>query len=137
MPTRFRGSAPLTATRLPPHRSQQSDRLRQRVLLARESADKAAPADLASRLEAPVYAQHVAPRREQTLPLHEATKYDAVAAQQLPRDRFGDLLVGERRPVPHPRPPPRRLDAKCRHAAATPIAACLTQRLPPGRRHEQ
>ena len=71
------------------HLAQKSDRVRQRELLAGESGDEPAAANLSSRLEPPIDAQKIAPRRQPSGLLHEkAPEDDAVTIEQRPRRMF-------------------------------------------------
>src|SRR6266576_3155090 len=125
----------LSCSLLPARGSQQANRLRERVLLPREPAHEPAASNFAARFEPPIDAQDVAPRSKQGFALHEATEHDAVAAQQLPRDGFGYLLVGNGRAPVGPRPAARRLDAERRDAPAT--AVPTANRPAPIGRHQQ
>ena len=60
--------------------------LRQRKLLARESADEPPAANFPSRLHAPVHVEELPPRRQAALALQELPEHDAIAAQQHARD---------------------------------------------------
>src|SRR2546426_7833643 len=103
-----------------PHRPKQSDRLGKRVLLAREAADEAAATNLATRLESTIHAQQVAPRRQQALARDDPAEHDAVAPQQLPRDRLHHLLLRQRRGRSHEGPAARRLHAERRDLPSPP-----------------
>ena len=104
-------------------------------MLPGESADKPPAADLAPRLEPPIDAQDVAPRREQGLTLYQPPKHHAVPPQQLPGNRLGNLSFGNRWLAARPGPPARGLDPERGDPATAPIAT--PERPAAIRRHEQ
>ncbi len=90
MPARFSGSAVPTMMnravgRRAPHFPQSLDRARHRELLARHAGHEVAAADFPARLEPPVDAREIAPRRGDVLARQQAAEDDAVAAEQCPR----------------------------------------------------
>src|SRR5207247_10706415 len=93
------------------------------VMPAPDPAHHPPAADLTARFEPPVHPQNGAPGREQAFTLHRPPEHDAVAPQQLPCDRLRDLLLGQERAMPHPRPPPRRLDPEGRDFPPPAVAA--------------
>src|SRR5919198_1430738 len=119
----------------PARAPEQSDRFRQCVLLAGEPAHEPPTADFTTSLETPVDAQDVSPRCEQRLALDKAAKYHAIPPEQLPGDRLGDLILGNRRLAVRARPAAGGFDAEWRDSAATPIATA--ERATPIRRHEE
>ena len=72
----------------PAHRAQRVDRFGQGELLADEPGDEAPAADLAARLHAAVDLQQHAPRRRAHLARQQLAQHDAVAAQQLAREKL-------------------------------------------------
>ena len=76
-----------------PHLAQPFDGVRQRELLARHAGHEPAAADLAARLEPPVDARELAPRRGVGLAGEQPPEHDAVAAQQRPRLELDRLVA--------------------------------------------
>src|SRR2546427_4475244 len=128
---------PFPVSRFPPNGAQRPHRLRQRILLSGEPAHEPTAPDLAPGFEPPVHAQDVPPRREQALTLEQPAEHHPVAPQQLPRLRFGDLLLGDLRRTVHARPPPRRLHSERGHFAAPPVPRTPCSNRPAAPRRNQ
>jgi len=93
-------------------------------LLARKTGDEAAAAYFASRFEATINAQQIAPGRQKpSLARKNAKKHHAVAAQQRPSRGLGyHLLLDAGRGAAGQRPAPAALHVEGRHAP-TPCGA--------------
>ena len=137
MPARFSGSAALMVTRPPSAGIAESraalDGVRQRELFARHAGDEAAAADLAARLEPPVDAGQLAPRRRVRLARQQPPEHDAVAAEQRPRLRLDGRVARcrARRPARDQPSSGRRSCARRSRDAGAPARA-HDQRAQPG-----
>ncbi|MDL1863549.1 DDE-type integrase/transposase/recombinase [Betaproteobacteria bacterium PRO7] len=111
------------------HVAQQAHRFGRGELLAGHAGDEAAAADFAARLQAPIAAQQVAPRRQPVrFARHQPPEHDAVTAQQRARDVLDNFrIVGRvaavRRRLPaRERPAAGVFDAEQRRAPHAPAA---------------
>ena len=82
-----------TVHRCAPYPAKGLDRLRQGVLLAGETRDEPAPADLSACFEAPELAQEIPPRNGDRLARKQRLEHHSVAAQQGARHRLDAVLT--------------------------------------------
>ena len=133
MPARLSGSAPETEIQAPDgglaaDLAQHADRIGQRELLAGETGDETAAADLAATFEPAVDAQQLAPRRQpRRLAFDQTQEHDAVAVEQRARRVLDGVGFTVRRYSLHRRAAHQRPASGLFHAefggAAAPAAA--------------
>ena len=79
------------------NRAHQANGFGECELLSRNACNKASTANLATRFQAMVDAQQLAPRQHQAFPFEQAFEDDAIADQQNSRDLFSRFTIANGR----------------------------------------